>query len=194
MREVTPATKRAERADSVANRDRVLQAAREEFGARGLDAEVSDIAARAGVGVGTLYRHFEGRDGLLSALMQEIEADIGNAVEAAMIADEPTVVVREIIRAIAEICRRNGALVDVLLSRRGTELERVQSSFSEVFGGVLKQGVERGAFRYDLDISVAAEIFRSFFSAGGPTALAADRSYPEAADAFADFFLAAIRA
>ena len=66
MTDVTQTTKRAERADSVANRDRILQAAREEFGAHGLDAEVSDIAARAGVGVGTLYRHFENRDGLLT--------------------------------------------------------------------------------------------------------------------------------
>ncbi|MCI0886448.1 MAG: hypothetical protein J4N92_09710, partial [Chloroflexi bacterium] len=57
---------------------------------------------------------------------------------------------------------------------------------------VLKQGIQRGAFRQDLDISVAAEVFRSFFAAGGPTALAADRPHSEAADAFADFFLAAV--
>ncbi len=194
MTDVTQTTKRAERADSVANRDRILQAAREEFGARGLDAEVSDIAARAGVGVGTLYRHFENRDGLLIALIQAIEADVGKAIVAAMIADDPTAVVREFIRSMAEICHRNGALVDVLLSRRGADLKRLQSSFSEVFGGILKQGIEQGAFRQDLDVSVAAEVFRSFFAAGGQTALAADRSHPEAADAFADFFLAAVKA
>ncbi len=194
MTDVTQTTKRAERADSVANRDRILQAAREEFGAHGLDAEVSDIAARAGVGVGTLYRHFENRDGLLTALIQAIEADMGKAVQSAMAAGDPGSIVRELIRSMSEICHRNGALVDVLLSRRGADMERVQSAFSDLFGGMLKHGIDLGAFRQDLDVSVATEVIRSFFAAGGPTALAADRSHPEAADAFADFFLAAITA
>ncbi len=194
MADVTPNTKRAERADSVANRDRILQAAREEFGARGLDAEVSDIAARAGVGVGTLYRHFDAREGLLSALVQDIEADMGKAVVDAMIADNPTAVIQELIRSIRKICHRNGALVDVLLSRRGADVARVQGSFTEVVGNVLKQGIQQGAFRQDLDTSVATEVFRSFFAGGGPAALASDRRHPEATDAFADFFLTAIKA
>lgn len=194
MTDVTQTTKRAERADSVANRDRILQAAREEFGAHGLNAEVSDIAARAGVGVGTLYRHFENRDGLLTALMQAIQADMGKGVQAAMTAGDPSSIVRELIHSMAEICHRNGALVDVLLSSRGADLKRLQSSFSEVFGGMLQQGIEQGAFRQDLDTSVATEVFRSFFAAGGSTALAANCPHAEAADAFADFFLAAIKA
>lgn len=56
------------RSDAVRNRARVLDAARECFGRDGLDAQMDDIAAIAGVGVGTVYRHFETKDALLEAL------------------------------------------------------------------------------------------------------------------------------
>ena len=58
------------RADARRNRERVLDAARAEFADTGLDAQMEDIARRAGVGVGTLYRHFPTKDALLGALAQ----------------------------------------------------------------------------------------------------------------------------
>jgi len=62
---------KSERSDAVANRERILEAARIVFARRGLDAEVREIAEEAGVGIGTLYRHFGSREGLLMALKQE---------------------------------------------------------------------------------------------------------------------------
>ena len=56
------------RADARRNRERVLDAAREVFGAEGLDAQVDDIARRAGVGVGTVYRHFPTKEALVEAV------------------------------------------------------------------------------------------------------------------------------
>jgi AcrR family transcriptional regulator len=59
------------RADAQRNRLRVLDAARAEFAERGADAAMEDIARRAGVGVGTLYRNFPRRIDLVEALYRE---------------------------------------------------------------------------------------------------------------------------
>jgi AcrR family transcriptional regulator len=62
---------RAMRADARRNRDRLLAEARAAFLDHGTDASLEEIAARAGVGVGTLYRHFPTREALLEALLRE---------------------------------------------------------------------------------------------------------------------------
>ena len=59
------------RADARRNRARVLEAARICFAEGGLDAQVDDVARRAGVGVGTVYRHFPTKDALLRALADD---------------------------------------------------------------------------------------------------------------------------
>jgi AcrR family transcriptional regulator len=58
------------RADAQRNRDRIVEVARQEFRERGYDTSLDDIAKKAGVGAGTLYRHFPNRDALLDAVMQ----------------------------------------------------------------------------------------------------------------------------
>ena len=57
------------RADARRNRDRIVEAARAAFAESGLDAQMDDVAARAGVGVGTLYRHFPTKDALVRAVI-----------------------------------------------------------------------------------------------------------------------------
>jgi AcrR family transcriptional regulator len=49
---------RKPRADAVGNRERLLEAAADIFSAGGPDASLEAVAKRAGVGIGTLYRHF----------------------------------------------------------------------------------------------------------------------------------------
>jgi AcrR family transcriptional regulator len=58
------------RADALRNRQRILDAAREAFTEHGEDAQMDDIARRAGVGVGTLYRHFKTKDVLVGELLR----------------------------------------------------------------------------------------------------------------------------
>ena len=67
-------TSRAERhgplrADAVRNRARILEAAEAVFAAEGIEAPVDDIAEKAGVGVGTLYRHFPTKEKLCEAIL-----------------------------------------------------------------------------------------------------------------------------
>jgi AcrR family transcriptional regulator len=57
------------RADAKRNRELLLAAAREAFASHGTDASLRDVARSAGVGIGTLYRHFPTREALLEALL-----------------------------------------------------------------------------------------------------------------------------
>jgi AcrR family transcriptional regulator len=60
------------RADARRNREKVLAAARAVFSEQGVDAQMDDVARRADVGVGTVYRHFPTKDALLMALTDEL--------------------------------------------------------------------------------------------------------------------------
>ncbi|MEV0573934.1 MULTISPECIES: TetR/AcrR family transcriptional regulator [unclassified Streptomyces] len=64
------------RADARRNYDRLLTEARGAFAEHGTDASLEDVARRAGVGIGTLYRHFPTRHALMSAVFQEAVASL----------------------------------------------------------------------------------------------------------------------
>lgn len=65
---------RKPRTDAQRNRERILEVAKEAFTRKGADASLDDIAKQAGVGPGTLYRHFATRDALIEAVYQsEVE-------------------------------------------------------------------------------------------------------------------------
>lgn len=65
-------TVRPLRRDAAANRERVLDAAAEVFHEHGLGAGLEDVARRAGVGVGTVYRRFSSREALLETLLSDL--------------------------------------------------------------------------------------------------------------------------
>src|ERR1700755_78570 len=65
---------RKPRADAERNRDRILEVAKEAFTQSGAEASLDDIAKQAGVGAGTLYRHFPSREALIEAVYRtEVE-------------------------------------------------------------------------------------------------------------------------
>jgi AcrR family transcriptional regulator len=72
------------RADARRNREKVLAAAAAAFGESGIEVQVEDIARRAGVGVGTVYRHFPTKDALVSAMAEEHFRRLAEAIEAAL--------------------------------------------------------------------------------------------------------------
>jgi AcrR family transcriptional regulator len=71
MTDVPVAVRRPQRADARRNFDALLAAARDAFGENGADASLEDIARRAGVGIGTLYRNFPTRQDLFEAVYVE---------------------------------------------------------------------------------------------------------------------------
>jgi AcrR family transcriptional regulator len=93
---VTPAdvdtseeTSKPLRADAQRNHDKLILAAREVFAERGSEGSLDEIAKRAGVGPGTLYRHFPTREDLIDALMRDWSARVVADSEAAIEADLP---------------------------------------------------------------------------------------------------------
>jgi AcrR family transcriptional regulator len=77
------------RADAQRNHDKLIAAAREVFAERGSEGSLDEIAKRAGVGPGTLYRHFPTREDLIDALMRDWTARVVADSEAAIEADLP---------------------------------------------------------------------------------------------------------
>ena len=77
------------RADAKRNRDRIVEVAREVFREHGYDASLDEIAKRAGVGAGTLYRHFPTRDALLDAIMQSWVDRVNEATEKTLAFEGP---------------------------------------------------------------------------------------------------------
>ncbi|MBS0521751.1 MAG: TetR/AcrR family transcriptional regulator, partial [Proteobacteria bacterium] len=72
---------RKPRADAQRNRERLLEAAKAAFTAEGTEASLEEIARRAGVGIGTLYRHFPTRDAMVAAVYRNEVEQLGAAAE-----------------------------------------------------------------------------------------------------------------
>ncbi|MGW5240752.1 TetR/AcrR family transcriptional regulator [Monashia sp. NPDC004114] len=82
-------TPRPMRADARRNYDKIVATARVVFTERGTDCSLDEIAKRAGVGPGTLYRHFPTREALVDALMRDWAERVTSDAQAAVAADRP---------------------------------------------------------------------------------------------------------
>jgi AcrR family transcriptional regulator len=116
---------RAQRSDAARNRERLLEVASDAFAREGVDASLERIAKGAGVGVGTLYRHFPTRDALVEAVFRRnVEAVVADADE--LLATKPPG------EALAEWMQR---FVAYVAAKRGlaTHLKSVLAADSELF-------------------------------------------------------------
>ncbi|MBB2931947.1 TetR/AcrR family transcriptional regulator [Paraburkholderia silvatlantica] len=99
MKSKLPATDEAPlRADAARNRERILEAAEEVFLERGAEASLDDIARRAKVGIGTLYRRFPTRDALLAAASDERLLALAKASRARDEKLEPSASIRAFVK------------------------------------------------------------------------------------------------
>ena len=90
------------RADAARNRALVLAAAAREFAEQGLDASVADIARRAGVGKGTVFRHFPTTDDLIAAIVLDRVQVLGDLGARLLTADDPGDALLEFLTAAAQ--------------------------------------------------------------------------------------------
>ncbi|MBL1074792.1 TetR/AcrR family transcriptional regulator [Nocardia sp. 2] len=77
------------RADAARNQQRIIAAARELFADRGLEVTLDDVAERAGVGVGTVYRRFANKQELISEVFDQMITELGHEVETALHHTDP---------------------------------------------------------------------------------------------------------
>ena len=111
---------RALRADAARNRRKVLDAARARFAAEGLDAQMDEIARDAGVGVGTVYRHFPTKEDLLQALADDRFSAFAEAARAGLDHADPWEGFASFMRYAAEVMARDRGLSEAMDQRPGT--------------------------------------------------------------------------
>jgi AcrR family transcriptional regulator len=111
------AVARVLRADARRNREAVMAAAKKLFADQGLDAQMPDVARRAKVGVGTVYRHFPTKDDLIAALVAERFQRLAAKADEELEASDPWEGVAEFIRFSAQIQAEDRGLCEVMGSR-----------------------------------------------------------------------------
>jgi AcrR family transcriptional regulator len=102
------------RADACRNRDAILAAAKEAFAEHGLEASLEDIAARAKVGIATLYRRFPSRQHLVAAALVEQVAKYADAAESALAISDPWTAFTSYVNTICELQAGDRGLADLL--------------------------------------------------------------------------------
>jgi AcrR family transcriptional regulator len=108
----TPA--RSPRADAARNRARVLAAAKEVFEAEGLSVSVDEIARRAGVGVGTLYRHFPTKKALFEAIVSDDLQSFVDAADRLLVAEHPGEALYSFLMLVVDHSETSAAIKDAL--------------------------------------------------------------------------------
>jgi AcrR family transcriptional regulator len=160
------------RVDAERNRRRILAAAAGLFADRGLDVSMDDIAAAAGVGVGTVYRRFPDRDALIEALFEDKLAGIARFAGEALAIEDPWEAFVTFFLAAARLQAQDRGLKEVLLSAdRGRErVGAIRNTIRPVAVQILQRAKDAGVVREDLEtfdipmmhvaVSAVAEITR----------------------------------
>jgi AcrR family transcriptional regulator len=140
------------RADARRNRERVLEAARDVFADHGHEAQMDEIARRAKVGVGTVYRHFPTKEVLTAALVADSFRRIGDQLDEALAEDgNPWEAFTAVLWFGAELMAGNRGLTEaigVMPTAPGDipGVERVHERMAEL----IRRAQETGALRPDL--------------------------------------------
>src|SRR5580693_9350339 len=143
-------TERPLRADARRNRERILQSARAAFAETGAEAQIDDVARHAGVGVGTVYRHFPTKQALLAELVrQTFRLFTEWAREALEAGGEPFALIEGLMRRIAETAAGDAGVQYALASTAGqaqTEAPAEQDELIAVIAELTGRARRAGTF------------------------------------------------
>jgi AcrR family transcriptional regulator len=143
---------RVQRADARRNRKRVIDAARRCMARKGLDAQIEEIARTAGVGVGTVYRHFPTKDDLLEALAMARFERLAELAREALATPDPWQSFEDFMRASAGIQSEDRALSELLVSRPEVMSRAAEAvDMLGLVGQLMKRGQDAGAIRADAE-------------------------------------------
>ena len=156
------ASGRAERADKARNRARILAAASEAFAERGVETQMDDVAARAGLGVGTLYRHFATKEALTAALMARKFEQILEVVRRGIDREdgEPFEVFADVLREGAEVTAADAAAQDALMRVGGSwsDVVPIQLELQAAMQVLMDRAQQAGTMRSDVSAADIAMI------------------------------------
>jgi AcrR family transcriptional regulator len=142
------------RADARRNREKLLTAATELFAGAGKDVSLDAVAKRAGVGIGTLYRHFPTRDALVEAAYRHEVADLC-ATAAGLLSDRPAdIALAEWMDRFVSYSTAKKGMRDALQSVVASGSDLFAEARGQIVGAItllLTAGVEAGTLRPDVD-------------------------------------------
>ena len=177
----------AARRDAVRNHHRILEAAREVLGESGADACMEEIAARAGVGVGTVYRRFASKDALIDELLQLALEEVLSSTDRAL-ARADGYGLEGLLRALGQSFADHARYASLLLARHTDDATgaRIRAAIDELTGravaaGTVNPGITAG------DVMALVMAMRGLVQAAGEVA-------PGAWRRFLDIQLAGMRA
>jgi AcrR family transcriptional regulator len=152
---------RPKRADARRNYEKLLAAAREAFTEQGTEATLEDIAARAEVGIGTLYRHFPNRADLLEAVyLDEVQAICDSAAKYADL--PPWEALSSWLREFVSFAATKRALAEEMFTYIDRDSDVFKSCALGVYGAgepLLQQAQAAGEVRADTDFSDVTKMF-----------------------------------
>jgi AcrR family transcriptional regulator len=140
------------RADARRNRERVVAAAGVVFAEQGRDAQMDDVAKRAGVGVGTVYRHFPTKEALIEALAIDRFEKVLAVGKEALLNPDPWAAFEGAIWAGAEVTASDRSFTEIVGEISGPMLlpEALEREMRETYGELMRRAQEAGQLRADL--------------------------------------------
>ena len=144
---------RKPRADALRNRDRVLEAAKTVFSAGGAEASLEAVARQAGVGIGTLYRHFPTREDLFEAVYRREVEQLSELAEELKGEPSPVEALRRWLRSTVQFVATKKGMMAALAIVMNANSELAAYSHAHLtrsIGALLARAVEAGEVRADV--------------------------------------------
>jgi AcrR family transcriptional regulator len=144
---------RKPRADAIRNRERVLEAAKAVFSAGGPEASLEAVARAAGVGIGTLYRHFPTREALFEAVYRREVQQLADLAEQLKQEAKPIEALRHWMRSIVTFVATKKGMSAALALAAYKNSELYSYSFDRLtraVGGLLDRAIATGEIRDDI--------------------------------------------
>jgi AcrR family transcriptional regulator len=155
---------RPPRADARRNRERVLAAAREVFAESGIGVPLDVIAARAGVGPGTVYRHFPTKEALFEAVaLARIQDVVADARECAT-AEDPRAAFDGFLARLAEQAVARSDLNDAIAGHGSAAIAAAAVELQEAMGALITKAQDAGSFRTDVNAAEAVVLLKGLLS------------------------------
>jgi AcrR family transcriptional regulator len=150
------------RSDARRNRARLVAAARDLFAEKGVDVPVEEITQRAGVGMGTLYRHFPRKDALVDAVLEDSFAELlALAAQAARAEDAWNGFTGFLERAL-ELRAQNRGVRDLVASpEHGARHAELRRQIRPLLRRMIERAQEEGSLRPDFTIEDLSSVFWS---------------------------------
>jgi AcrR family transcriptional regulator len=140
------------RADAQRNYDRLLEEARQAFMVHGTDVALEDIARHAGVGIGTLYRHFPDRYSLMNAVFLRELDELAERAEELLLSDDPTQALTSWLKAVSIHATTYRGLAAAIVEATDTQMPACKLRLRECGGALLIRAQQTGAVREDTSI------------------------------------------